>query len=38
MEPNLDDYMQITQRFFYNRYIRLGGGAYGQVYKGYDNQ
>ena len=29
--------MQITDRFFYCRYIRLGGGAYGQVYKGYDN-
>jgi len=35
-EHKLDDYMSITERFFYNRYKLLGEGAYGKVYMGYD--
>lgn len=38
MELDLTGYTQITSRFFYNRFLRLGGGAYGNVYKGYDSE
>lgn len=38
MELDLTSYIQITERFSYNRFLRLGGGAFGNVYKGYDNE
>jgi serine/threonine protein kinase len=38
MELDLTGYTQITERFYYNRFLRLGGGAFGNVYKGYDNE
>lgn len=38
MELDLTGYSQITDRFNYNRFLRLGGGAFGNVYKGYDNK
>lgn len=37
MDLDLTGYTQITPRFFYNRFLRLGGGAFGNVYKGYDS-
>lgn len=38
MEHDLTGYSQVTERFFYNRFLRLGGGSFGNVFKGYDNE
>jgi hypothetical protein len=35
---NLNDYLEITPRFSYNRFCCLGSGNFGKVYKGWDSE
>jgi len=35
---DLQNYTQITDRYSYNRWESLGGGTYGKVFLGWDNE